>query len=290
MVSGVQVAVMAVAATIIPQTSLGFAMGSLQTAAALGSTLGPFIGGWMAAGVGYRPTFFVTGVVLSLSGILAFAAIHENFTPAAGGQQQRRAYAGFQDMLRIPGMSGMLLVVTISRAAAGAMGIAIPLILQEMAGGDPDVSASAGTVIGLTAIAMAVGAVFWGRLGDRIGQMRVLRICLLLSVASVIPQALIRAPWQLAVGQMVYSAALAGLLPTANAIIGIIGPRGRTGVVYGASGTALALGNALGPTLAGGLIGAFGTRPMFAGIGIVLVALYVSLRLAPETEVQAHLV
>lgn len=287
-VSGVQSAVMALAATVIPQTSIGFAMGALQTATALGSTLGPFIGGWMAAGLGYRSTFFVTGILLASSGFLAQFAIHEHFTPPAATTERVRPFSGFQEVLRVSGMPGMLLVVAVSRAAANSMSIAIPLILQEMAGGNPDVSAATGTVVGLTAIAMAGGAVVWGRLGDRIGQVRVLHMCLLLSVIAIVPQTLVRSPWQLAVGQMVYTAALAGLLPTANALIGLIGPKGRTGVVYGASGTALALGNALGPTLAGMLIGILGTRIMFVGVGVVLMGLYVVLRtsLSPKVVVQ----
>ncbi len=278
MVSGVQSAVMALAATIIPSASLGFAMGALQTATALGSTMGPFVGGWMAAAVGYRPTFFVTGLILFLSGLLCFVAVHEDFKPSAAGEQRQRAAAGFADVVRVPGMLGLLLVVTISRAAGSSMVIAIPLILQEMAGGSREVSGTAGTVVGLTALAMAAGAIAWGRLGDRIGQPRVLLLCLVLAALVIVPQALVSEPWQLGAGQMAFTFALAGLLPTASALVGIIGPRGRQGVTYGASGAALALGNALGPTLAAVLIGAFGTRSMFVGVGLILFALHIGLR------------
>jgi MFS transporter, DHA1 family, multidrug resistance protein len=278
MVSGVQAAVMALAATIIPQARLGFAMGTLQTATALGSTIGPVVGGVLAAAFGYRPTFFLTGIILFLSGVLCWVAVHEQFTPPAAGAVQQRAMAGFKDVLKSPGMGGLLLVMALSRAASQAMAIAIPLILQEMAGGSLDVSGITGTVIGLTALGMAAGATFWGRLGDHVGQPRILVVCLVLSALLIIPQTYVQQPWQLAVGQVAYSFTLAGLLPASSALIGIIGPRGRHGVVYGASGTALAMGNALGPTLAALLIGALGTRAMFAGVGVILFALHLTLR------------
>lgn len=278
MVSGVQSAVMALAATIIPQARLGFAMGTLQTATALGSTIGPVVGGLLAAAVGYRPTFFLTGLILFLSGLLCFVAVHEQFLPPPADAKQQHAVAGFSDVLKVPGMAGLLLIVAFSRAAASAMAIAIPLVLQDMAGGSLEVSGATGTVIGLTALAMAVGAMFWGRLGDRFGQPRVLVVCLVLSAVFIVPQTFVQAAWQLAVGQMAYSFALAGLLPTSTALIGIIGPKGRHGVVYGASGTALALGNALGPSLAAVLIGVLGTRAMFAGVGVILFALHLVLR------------
>ena len=269
---------MALAATLIPAASLGFAMGALQTATALGSTMGPMVGGWMAAALGYRPTFFVTGAILFLAGVLCFVVVREDFRPAPSGQPRQRAMAGLRDVLRVPGMTGLMLVVGLSRAAGGSMGIAIPLILQEMAGGSLGVSGTAGTVVGLTALAMALGAVTWGRLGDRIGQSRVMMLCLISSALLIAPQALVSAPWQLAVGQMAFTFTLAGLLPTATALVGIIGPRGRQGVTYGANGAALALGNALGPTLAAGLIGAFGTRSLFLGVGLMLFVLHILLR------------
>lgn len=287
-VSGVQSAVMALAATRIPKARLGSAMGALQMATALGSTLGPFLGGWMAAGLGFRPTFFLTGGILFLAGVLCFVAVHEDFVPPPPEAGRARAMAGFRDVLQVPHMPGLLFVVTAARSASAAMGIAIPLVLQEMAGGSLDVSQTTGTIIGMTAIAMAAGALFWGRLGDRIGQGPVLLICLAISAAASIPQALVQAPWHLALGQMIFTAALAGLLPTANALIGIIGPKGRQGVTYGASGTALALGNALGPTLAAALIGLLGTRAMFVGVGLLLVVLCLALRSAMSEQVVAH--
>jgi MFS family permease len=204
--------------------------------------------------------------------------VREDFRPAAAGEHRPSARLGFAEVLRVPGMAGLILVIAISRAAGSAMAIGIPLILQEMAGGSLAVSGTAGTVIGLTALAMAVGAVTWGRLGDRIGQSRVLMVCLILSALTLVPQALVQNPWQLGAGQMIYTFMLAGLLPSAAALVGIIGPRGRQGVTYGASGTALALGNALGPSLAAVLIGAFGTRSLFVGVGIILFLLHLLLR------------
>ena len=274
LVSGVQAACMALAATVVPTASLGFALGALQTAAALGSTVGPFVGGWMAAGLGYRPTFFVTGALLFLAGLLTLVAVREDFTKPPSTGQRPRVMAGFADVLRVPHMLGLMATIAVGRAAGNSMTIAIPLVLQEMAGGNPDVSASAGTVVGLTALAMAVGALAWGRLGDRVGQRRVLLICLLLSAILIVPQALARTPLQLAVGQMVYTAVLAGLLPSSAALIGITGPKGRQGVTYGVGGTALAIGNALGPALAATLIGSFGTKALFVGVGVVLFALW----------------
>lgn len=287
-VSGVQSAAMALAACIVPRQALGSALGALQMAAALGSTVGPFVGGWMAAHFGYRPTFFATGAFLLVAGLLAYAVIHEDFTPGDAGPERPRAVAGFSDVLRVTGMPSLLLVITVARAASAAMAIAVPLILQEMAGGSLEVSGQAGLVAGLSAAAMALGAFTWGRLGDRLGQERVLLLCLVLSIITVIPQFFVQSPWHLAVGQMMCTLMLAGMLPASAALIGLVGPPRRQGVVYGAGGSALALGNAVGPTLAAILIGVFGTRTLFLGVGLLLIGLYVVVQRTLRALVVPH--
>ena len=190
----------------------------------------------------------------------------------------RVRWPAFKEVLGVQRIPELMAVVMVARAAGAAMATTIPLALQSMAGGDPNVTAQAGTVVGLTALAMATGALFWGRLGDRHGQAPTMLACILISIVAIVPQVFVRTPWQLAIGQMVYTFALAGMMPTATALMGLWGPPGRAGVVYGASGTALAIGNAVGPTMAAVVIGLFGIPAMFLAVGVMLGVLFVVAR------------
>ena len=57
----------ALMATSAPRRRLGFAMGTLQTAATSGAIIGPLIGGTLADLVGVRPVFFLTAGLLFAS-------------------------------------------------------------------------------------------------------------------------------------------------------------------------------------------------------------------------------
>ncbi len=278
LVSGVNAAATALAATIVPRASLGFALGALHTAIAVGGIAGPFVGGLLAGSLGYRSAFFVTGALLFAGFVLIVFGVREDFKRPPASVRSAPFWQDLGGLLRIPHMPALLLALLITRTIGAIVIIGIPLFLQELAGGDPNVSATAGAVLGLKAVATAVAALAWGRLGDRIGQARVLSVCILLAGITMLPQALVQAPWQLALGQMVYAAFLAGTLPTANALIGLLGPRDRQGAVFGTSATAMAVGNALGPTLAAVIIGGGGPRAMFASVGLMLVLLYMLLR------------
>ncbi len=279
-VTGTVPAAMALAAATVPQRTLGFALGTLQTAVALGNMVGPFIGGWLAAGLGYRSAFYVTGALLLSSGVLCVVGVREQAALPLPSEPRRHTWTEMRAVFSMPYIPTLLGIVAACRMASGVLLVVVPLLLQEMAGGNPDVSGEAGTVIGLGAVAMAIGAAVWGRLGDRFGQTRVLLICLFAAAATALPMALVDAPWQLAVEQAVYMAAVAGLLPSSTALLGILGPQGRQGAIYGASGTALALGNGLGPALVAVIVALMGTRAVFPCLAVLLLLLFLHLRSA----------
>jgi DHA1 family multidrug resistance protein-like MFS transporter len=79
-------------ASVVPKKESGAALGSLQTAIFLGTSLGPFLGGIMGDNLGYRPSFWVTGGLLFLSGVLVMLFVREDFHPAEDVARQRPGY------------------------------------------------------------------------------------------------------------------------------------------------------------------------------------------------------
>src|SRR5512136_1815746 len=68
--------------SVVPKEHSGAAVGSLQTAVYLGTSLGPLLGGITADRLGYRSSFWVTGALLLFSGILVTLLVREDFHPA----------------------------------------------------------------------------------------------------------------------------------------------------------------------------------------------------------------
>lgn len=111
--------------------------------------------------------------------------------------------------------------------------------------------------------AMTIAMLFAGRLGDRVGRRRLLILGLLVFAVAAALGGL--APW---LGALVVARALQGVgaalvLALALALVGDLVPRARIGRAMGLLGAMSALGTALGPSLGGALIGAFGWRGVF---------------------------
>ena len=79
--TGTVPATMALVASTAPKERSGMAMGSLQTAVYLGVSLGPLLGGIFGDTFGYRPSFWITGTLLFISGILVAIFVREDFKP-----------------------------------------------------------------------------------------------------------------------------------------------------------------------------------------------------------------
>jgi len=77
-------------AGVVPKQYSGAALGSLQTAIAIGGSLGPLLGGIVADSLGYRSSFYITALLLLTSGILVTLLVHEDFHPVEDVTRSKR--------------------------------------------------------------------------------------------------------------------------------------------------------------------------------------------------------
>ena len=84
--TGTVAAAMTLVASGTPRDRTGYALGLLQMAVWLGSSLGPPLGGLIADLWGYRAVFIVTGVLLFVAGVTVWRLVREEFTPVARGE------------------------------------------------------------------------------------------------------------------------------------------------------------------------------------------------------------
>ena len=70
-------------ASVAPAAELGFTLGVMQTAAFIGTSIGPLLGGLIADRYGYPVAFGFTGVLLVCAGIAVLLLVHEDFRPPA---------------------------------------------------------------------------------------------------------------------------------------------------------------------------------------------------------------
>ncbi|CAO3361386.1 MFS transporter [Azospirillum melinis] len=102
-----------------------------------------------------------------------------------------------------------------------------------------------------------------GRLGDIVGRRRLLLLGIVLFTAGSAASAAASGLWMLVAARAVQGLGAAAMMALATAFVGDAVPKERIGRAMGLMGTTSAVGTALGPTLGGLLIAAFGWPAIF---------------------------
>jgi DHA1 family multidrug resistance protein-like MFS transporter len=268
--TGTVTAATTLVASSTPPHRRGFALGLLQMAIYSGRSVGPLIGGLIADSMGYRPTFWVTGALLFVAGVLVTALVREHFVPPEQSEEARPPlWEGWLLVLRSRALMTVLSLRVMMRMAVRVLGPVLPLFIQAIAASGTRIASLTGTIAGVASAAGAIGAVFLGRLTDRIGSRRVLIACGALACALYAAQAGAQTPAQLLVLRTLASVAMGGIIASISALQASMAPQGRYGAVYGIDTSLVAAANAISPMIGAGLAATFGLRSVFLGAAAI---------------------
>ena len=260
LLSGTVAAASALVAASAPRDKMPLAMGLLMVAVFMGTSIGPLLGGLLADSVGYKTTFFITGGLLFLGGLIVLLFVKEKFERPTAGQRP-----SLSSLLRLAKSKEMLpLLLALSALHAGPRMVTpiISLFIREL-----DPKGMAATASGLAfcfmGVISAVSAIIAGRLGGHISLKKILVISCLGTGLLYLPPM-----WARTVTQLVIFIALTGLLKgglmaSSNALVGLSVPQNQQGVAYGLAHSANAFGGGLGPLIGGSLAPLLGLRPVF---------------------------
>ncbi|WP_257614238.1 MFS transporter, partial [Oenococcus oeni] len=123
----------------------GQSLGTLATGNVSGTLIGPLVGGTIADFVGYRYTFFMTGICLFISFLLVVFFVHEHFTPVI--QRKDQPSANFFKVLpnrRI--ILGMFLTTMIIQASNNSIEPILSLYVRQLMNGAGHVALAAGVI------------------------------------------------------------------------------------------------------------------------------------------------
>jgi len=275
MLTGSVTAATALVATTAPRERIGYAVGMLQVAVYTGASAGPLLGGVLSDHFGYRTTFWVTGGLLFVAalGVLFFA--REEFEPVAspageqaevdpgGARSLRRVWSRLAPVLGSLALLGVLGVRLMMRLGANLLRAVLPLFVQEIAPAGDRVASITGLISGVSAGAGALGALWLGRLGDRVGYRRILMICALVSAVCYVPQGFVSDPMWLLPLQAGTGLAMGGILASVSASLARLAPEGREGLVYGVEASVVSVASVIGPMTGSMLAAWWGLRVPF---------------------------
>ncbi|MEF3305463.1 MFS transporter [Paenibacillus sp. GYB003] len=272
-ISGFVPAAVALMSTNTPREKMGFSMGTLQSGGTAGSILGPFIGGLLAEWVGFRPIFYITGALLFVASVLAMVVVKEKFDAGKAAKQPNVSIvAGLKELGKIPQLTSLFTVTFLIQFSMLSSMPLIPLFVQHLHGEGEMLAFFSGLVGSITGFSNMIASPLLGRLGDRIGQERVLGLSLVGAAVMFVPQALVQNVWQLFAARFMLGMFMGGLLPSVNALIRKYTPEGMESRSYSFNSSFLSLGNMIGPTVGGALSGLITIRGIFLIATVMLAA------------------
>jgi DHA1 family multidrug resistance protein-like MFS transporter len=270
--SGTVAAATALVASGTPRHRVGWALGILTSAVAVGSALGPAVGGLAASAVGVRAVFWAGGVMLVLAALPVLLLVREAPMPVRNTESSsvlgalRNAAPG-----AVPAVGALIVCQALLQTAyIGFQPLVVLRLLQDLTTGAASVT---GLAFGASGLASAIAAILYAAPARRLGYRGLAVVAALLMAAAEV-----FAGWGPGVLAIVAGAALAGafygaLGPAISTMIGLETPVEIQARVFGLSSSATAVGFAAGP-LSGGLLAArLGPSPAAtacAGVAVIL--------------------
>jgi DHA1 family multidrug resistance protein-like MFS transporter len=272
-ITGTVAAATVLVASIAPPVETGYALGLLQMAIFLGSSLGPMFGGVISDIFSHRVTFLATSALLLLAGIVVTKFAEDDFVPPRNRKSMLKSMVpDFSPMLHSKALWSLMAVVAADQIAGSIVAPFLPLFIQSISPRSGIVSSTTGIILGVSALASAVAAASLGKLSYRIGYRRTLVVCMVTAAVFTIPQAFVHSPLQLLILRIISCFFIGGDMPAANALIALQIEPGKQGSVYGLTSSISSASNAIGPVLGASLAATLGYRSVFTATGLVLAA------------------
>ncbi|HYM95816.1 MAG TPA: MFS transporter [Candidatus Sulfotelmatobacter sp.] len=269
--SGTVAAATALVAAETPRSRVGWALGVVTSAVALGGAIGPVVGGLAGAVFGLRLVFLGGGVLLLLALIPVIVIVRESprvrrTGPAVGTLELLGRRPGLKKALAV--LVGSQGLISVANSATQQL---VVLRLLEMA--SSGVTAITGVGFGLAGIASSAAAVFYTNITRRVGYVRTTAVAAVLVAAAVTLIGV--APWAAVV---VVAIGLNGLfsgvvIPATASMIGLETPPEAQSTIFGINASSVAFGFFLGPLIGGSVAATAGVPPALIVIAVLAIGL-----------------
>ncbi|HFR3769683.1 TPA: multidrug efflux MFS transporter [Streptococcus suis] len=237
----------ALVASQVPKDKTGYALGTLSTGAVAGNLIGPTLGGFLAEIVGIHNVFLLVGLLYLLVAVLTVLYIREDFKPMEKGQQMMIAEL-FNQIKDKQMMVGLFITSMIIIAAAQAIVPILTLYVRHL-GQTDNLLFVAGFIISLPGMASLVTSGPLGKLGDRIGNHRLLLMALAYSLLINVLCVFAQSPFQLGVLRFLYGFGTGALLPSVNSLLTKLTPKEGISRIFSYNQIFNNLGSVVGPMI-----------------------------------------
>ena len=266
----------ALIASQVPKDKTGYALGTLSTGAVAGNLIGPTLGGVLAEMFGVHTVFLLVGLLYAIVVILTVFYIREDFVPIKKSDvlPVKEVLAQVKDRKILAGLFVTSMVII---AAAQAVVPILTLYVRHL-GQTDNLLFVAGFIISLPGMASLVTSGYLGKLGDRIGNHRLLLMALTYSLLINVFCVFAENPFQLGLLRFLYGFGTGALLPSVNSLLTKLTPKEGISRIFAYNQLFNNLGSVVGPMMGSAVAAQMGYDWVFyLSSGLVLFNLIWSL-------------
>jgi MFS transporter, DHA1 family, multidrug resistance protein len=268
LLAGYVPASIALVATNTPENKTGYALGVMATAGASGGVIGPLIGGIVSHSWGNREAFLFSGCIVLVSALIATFFVKEiNFNRKAHRSHIR------DDLKRA--LSNRAFVALLGLVALSTFSVMIlePLLtvyVLKLGASQGEASLQSGIIFSAVGIATLLAAPQWGKIGNRIGYVKVLIIGLFGGGVGNFLQFFVGHYTEFGFLRFIYGLFFAAVYPSLNAMIVKVTDADFRGRAFSLNQSATQLATMMGPMIGGALAGWIPIRWVFIINGSML--------------------
>ncbi|HEP1830212.1 TPA: multidrug efflux MFS transporter [Streptococcus suis] len=237
----------ALIASQVPKDKTGYALGTLSTGAVAGNLIGPTLGGILAEMFGVHMVFLLVGLLYAIVVLLTVFYIREDFVPIKKGEEMsvKEVFEQVKDRQMLVGLFVTSMIII---AAAQAVVPILTLYVRHL-GQTDNLLFVAGFIISLPGMASLVTSGYLGKIGDRIGNHRLLLMALTYSLLINVFCVFAENPFQLGLLRFMYGFGTGALLPSVNSLLTKLTPKEGISRIFSYNQLFNNLGSVVGPMM-----------------------------------------
>ena len=251
----------ALIASQVPQNRSGYALGTLSTGLTAGVLIGPLLGGTLSEAFGMRGTFLLVGLILFICCLLTIFGLRENFQPVEKGEMMTLS----QVFARIPSKSmliGLFVTSMIIQISAQSIAPMLALYIRYL-GQRENILFYSGLIVSAMGFSSLLSTPFLGKLGDRIGNHRLLLMGLFYSFLLYFLCGFAGSALQLGILRFAYGFGVGALMPSVNSLLTKMTPKEGISRIFSFNQSFSYIGQVLGPFVGSAVATGLGYRWVF---------------------------
>ena len=251
----------ALIASQVPKDKSGAALGTLSTGVVAGTLTGPFVGGFIAEIFGIRNVFLLVGSFLFLAAILTIFFIKEDFQPVAKEKAipTKEVFSSFK-YPRL--LVNLFLTSFVIQFSAQSIGPILALYVRDL-GQSENLLFVSGLIVSSMGFSSMMSAGILGKLGDKVGNHRLLVAAQIYSVIIYLLCAHATSPLQLGLYRFLFGLGTGALIPGVNALLSKMTPKSGVSRIFAFNQVFFYLGGVIGPMAGSAVAGYLGYHAVF---------------------------